>query len=56
MVRGKDGEALIVHNCGFAYFNVDDDDNIDPEFRFCSELHDAKLDAIDSILEETGEP
>ena len=56
VVRGKDGEALIVHNCGFAYFNVDDDDNIDPEFRFCSELHDAKLDAIDSILEETGEP
>jgi hypothetical protein len=47
------GAPLIVHNCGFAYWR---DDNLDPDLQLCEELHTAKLDAIDSILEETGEP
>jgi SNF2-related domain len=38
---------------GFMYHR---DEDLDPDLQLCEELHSAKLDAIDSILEETGEP
>jgi hypothetical protein len=38
---------------GFAYYK---DDTEDPDLQQCEELHTAKMDAVDSILEETGEP
>lgn len=37
---------------GFAYFRNEDED---PELQQCEELHTAKVDAVESILEETGE-
>lgn len=38
---------------GFSYWK---DDNEDPDMQLCEEIHTAKLDAIESILNETGEP
>lgn len=51
VVDGWQG-PLIVHNCGFAYWRDEDED---PDLQLCEELHTAKFDAIDSILNETGE-
>lgn len=38
---------------GFAYWR---DEDLDPELNQCEELHAVKLDAVESILEETNEP
>jgi hypothetical protein len=38
---------------GFAYYR---DEDFDPELQHCEELHTVKLDDIESVLEETGEP
>lgn len=52
-VVDKNGELMLVHNCGFVYYS---DEFEDPDFRLCQELHTAKVDAVESILEETNEP
>jgi SNF2 family DNA or RNA helicase len=38
---------------GFAYSRDEDED---PDLQLCTELHEVKLDDIESVLEETGEP
>ncbi len=38
---------------GFAYYR---DEEVDPEITECAELHTVKIDAVESILEETQEP
>lgn len=37
---------------GFSYWRDEDED---PELQQCTHLHDAKVDAVESIIEETGE-
>ncbi len=37
---------------GFSYWKDEDED---PDLQKCTHLHDAKVDAVESILEETGE-
>jgi hypothetical protein len=48
----KASKLLQIAN-GFAYYRDEDED---PDFQMCEEMHTAKMDAIDSILEETNEP
>ena len=38
---------------GFAYWR---DDDLDPDLKLCEELHTAKVDMVESILNETDEP
>lgn len=44
---------LLQISAGFAYFRDEDED---PDLQQCEELHTAKIDAVESILEETNEP
>jgi hypothetical protein len=48
----KVSKLLQISN-GFAYHR---DEDIDPDLQLCTELHEVKLDDIESVLEETGEP
>lgn len=46
-VRGVDGQVFIVHNCnGAAYLSAESDE--------WTKVHDAKLDALEEVLEEAG--
>lgn len=46
-VRGADGKIFIVHNCNGSPY-------LSPETSDYEALHDAKLEALDDILEEAG--
>jgi len=48
----KVAKLLQISN-GFAYHR---DEDTDPDLQLCQELHEVKLDDIESVLEETGEP
>jgi SNF2 family DNA or RNA helicase len=48
----KVSKLLQISN-GFAYHR---DEDLDPDLQLCTELHEVKLDDIESVLEETGEP
>lgn len=48
----KTSKLLQISN-GFAYHR---DEDLDPDLQLCQELHEVKLDDIESVLEETGEP
>lgn len=48
----KTSKLLQISN-GFAYYR---DEDLDPDLQLCQELHEVKLDDIESVLEETGEP
>jgi hypothetical protein len=50
---GAKVQKLLQIAAGFAYHR---DEDADPELRLCTELHRAKIDAVESIIEETGEP
>lgn len=44
---------LLQVSCGWIYHR---DEELDPDLQLCEELHTAKLEAVESILNETDEP
>lgn len=50
---GAKNVKLLQMAAGFAYHR---DEDLDPDLQLCEELHTAKIDAVESIVEETGEP
>ena len=46
-------QKLLQIAAGFAYWR---DEDLDPDLKLCEELHTAKVDAVESILNETDEP
>jgi len=53
LTAGAKNNKLLQIGSGFAYWKDEDED---PDAQLCEMLHEAKLDVVESIMNETGEP